>query len=429
MRTCKIFLKTVSAAVFFIAQVVPAAAEADAIPQKITLKLCSVETADTRMDKAWAPPTPPSVEQELPYTDSDLVMLTGPALQKALEENRLVRAENRRRSARLQLASYIAAEQHMNEIINRYQATTAGRFVILALDTFAGYMGEYCDPEFIQFFHRMDNDEGAKEAFLQAVGSEETAAVPYLVKLVFATPREQSGAVSVTSTYRVSKSTVTQMLTVQIQALDGRMIFAKNIKETASEGYNSVVQTTDGGGDLIQSAMEKCLESAAKAINDHFVKQTTFTVEAKNDKNGDFRAENAVLTVDGVERPLNSPISLLAGKHEVKVTHSGFRQTDPEVMNISSSGVRKIIMDKALCSFSVELQCPQDAGSDSLADADVSITGDNGMQIPVPYGKTAVVPAGNYTLNVSLKGFEPVSKKIVLSSSAHAEPVVLKKSE
>ena len=163
--------------------------------QKVILKISTVETVGTRTAKTWNPPAQPMALQELPYSEADIANATPEEAAKMARENRARRLANQKIQAAIAIDAYQKAQEHFEGVKKQLEGTVFGKQVILAVDKFAGAAGEHFDSDCIEFFHRMDNDEGDKEQFLKDMESADTLSAPYFIKLIFDNPREESGKV------------------------------------------------------------------------------------------------------------------------------------------------------------------------------------------------------------------------------------------
>lgn len=164
--------------------------------QKVVLKISTVETVGTRTGKTWNPPAMPMAVQKVPFTEADIQNASPEEASKMLKENRARLLANQKVQAAIAFDAYQKATEHYEGVKKQLEGTTFGKQVILAIDKFAGAAGEHFDSDCIEFFHRMDNDEGDKEQFLKDMGSADTLSAPYFIKLVFDNPRIESGTVT-----------------------------------------------------------------------------------------------------------------------------------------------------------------------------------------------------------------------------------------
>lgn len=315
--------------------------------QKVMLKIASVETVDTRTQKTWNPPSQPMALQELPHSEADIANAT-PAEALAMgRENRARRLANQKVQAAIAIDAYEKAQEHFEGVKKKLEGTVFGRQVILAVDKFAGMAGEYFDSECIEFFHRMDNDEGEKEQFLKDMGSTDTLSAPYFVKFIFDNPRIEEGKITM-SGQEMKRTKITIAVTYQVQALNGRMVTSGNVKkEKVLKSSNAVQRTGSEEGALIDT-MEEALAEVAKRINNHFVAKVTIkAVSAGGKKDKDFDADAATVEIDGVSAELDSEISIMKGKHTIVVDLDEYKQKGSISFNIKKSGTIKVSLKKA----------------------------------------------------------------------------------
>ena len=314
--------------------------------QKVILKISTVETVDTRTQKTWNPPAPPMALQELPHTEADIANATPEEAAKMAKENRAARLANQKIQAAIAIDAYQKAQEHFEGTKKKLEGTVFGRQVILAVDKFAGMAGEHFDSDCIEFFHRMDNDEGDKEQFLKDMGSTDTLSAPYFIKLVFDNPRIESGKVSMNG-QEIKRTKITIAVTYQVQALNGRMATSGNVKkEKVLKSSNAVQRSGTDEGALIDT-MEEALAEVAKRINDHFVAKVTLKViSSGGKKDKDFDPEAATIEMDGASVDGETEISIMKGKHTIVVDLDDYKQKGSTTFIIKKSGPIKISLKK-----------------------------------------------------------------------------------
>ena len=314
--------------------------------QKVLLKISTVETVDTRTAKTWNPPAQPMALQELPHSEADIANATPEEAAQMAKENRARRLANQKIQAAIAIDAYQKAQAHFEGTKKKLEGTVFGRQVILAVDKFAGTAGEHFDPDCIEFFHRMDNDEGDKEQFLKDMGSADTLSAPYFIKLVFDNPRIETGKVSMNG-QEMKRTKITIALTYQVQALNGRMATSGNVKkEKVLKSSNAVQRSGADEGALIDT-MEEALAEVAKRINDHFVAKVTLKViSSAGKKDPDFDPEAATIELDGASVDGDAEISIMKGKHTIVVDLDEYKQKGSTTFIIKKSGQIKISLKK-----------------------------------------------------------------------------------
>ena len=315
--------------------------------QKVMLKISTVETVDTRTQKTWNPPAQPMVLQELPHTEADIANATPEEAAKMARENRERRLGNQMIQAAIAIDAYQKAHEHFEGTKKKLEGTVFGRQIILAVDKFAGMAGEYFDSDCIEFFHRMDNDEGDNERFLKDMGSADTLSAPYFIKLVFDNPRIESGKVTMNG-QEMKRTKITIAVTYQVQALNGRMATAGNVKKEKVLKTTGAVQRSGTDDGAVIDTIEEALTEVAKLINSHFVAKVTIkAISSGGKKDEDFDADAATVEIDGVSADLDSEISIMKGKHTIVVNLDEYKQKGSVTFNIKKSGVVKISLKKA----------------------------------------------------------------------------------
>ena len=315
--------------------------------QKVMLKIASVETVGTRTQKTWNPPAQPMALQEVPYSEADIANATPAEALKMAQENRSRRLANQKAQAAIAIDAYAKAQEHFEGVKKQLEGTTFGKQVILAVDKFAGAAGEHFDSDCIEFFHRMDNDEGEKEQFLKDMNSADTLSAPYFIKLIFDNPRIESGKV-VMAGQEIKKTKITIAVTYQVQALNGRMATSGNVKKEKVMKTTGAVQRSGADDGAIIDTMEEALNEVAKRINNHFVAKVTIkAISSAGKKDKDFDAEAATVAIDGVSADLDSEISIMKGKHTIVIDLDEYKQKGNTTFTIKKSGPIKISLKKA----------------------------------------------------------------------------------
>lgn len=336
----------VVAAVSLIAGIVFAEGEETAQEgvQKIVLKISTVETVGTRTQKTWNPPAAPMALQELPHSEADMAKATPEEAREMARENRHRRIANQQTQAAIALQAFVDATKHYQGVKQQLEGTTFGRQVILAVDKFAGMAGEYFDSDCIEFFHRMDMDEGDKESFLKDMKSSDTISAPYFIKMVFDDPRVESGKVTMNG-QEIKRTKITQTITYQVQDLRGKEITAGSVKKEKMNKSSNAVATTGVEDGMMVDVMEEALADVAKRINSFFVAKSTIKLIGPK-KDGDFDPESATIEVDGVQQDADSEFSIMKGPHTIVVDMDGYKQKGSTKFTIKKDGVIKISLKK-----------------------------------------------------------------------------------
>lgn len=337
--------RLVGATVCAMTLAVSALASADtASPKKIMLKIASVETAGMRLNKAWDPPAKPTAATAIPYTETDILNAQPEDAERMMNKNQAVREANFAANAMIGWKNWEAADAHQRACRSQLEGSAYGRQIILAIDKFAGECGTCFDSDYIEFFHHLDSDEGEKEQFVQNMGSPDILAAPYFIKLVFDDPREESGTVSLNGN-NITMTKYTINITCQVQDLSGKMIFAKNMKQTKTvRRSNAIDYSSTGGYDLIET-LEEGLSEVAKAINEHFVIQVSFELAGPSGDDA-FDGGTARIFVDGDEYVVGDEITVVAGQHNVEVRMDGYKQAGSANMTLGKAKTYTIKMSK-----------------------------------------------------------------------------------
>jgi len=324
------------------------AAEEECAPegtQKVMLKISTVETVGTRTQKTWNPPAAPMVLTELPYSEADMAKATPEEARQMSRDNRARKLENQKAQAAIAMDAYRKASEHYEGVKKQLEGTTFGRQVILAVDKFAGMAGEYFDSDCIEFFHRMDNDEGDKEQFMKDMGSTDTLCAPYFIKMVFDDPRVESGKVTMNG-QEIKRTKVTIAVTYQVQNLSGKMITSGNVKKEKMNKSSNAVAREGADDAMVVETLEEALTEVAKRINKHFVAKATIKLIGPK-KDADFDAESATIEIDGVQQDADAEFSVMKGEHVITVDLDGYKQKGATKFQIKKDGAIKITMKKA----------------------------------------------------------------------------------
>ena len=312
--------------------------------QKVLLKISTVETVGTRTEKTWNPPAAPMALQEMPYSEADLAKATPEEAKRMSRENRDRRLANQHIQARIALEAFAKASDHYDGVKKQLEGTTFGRQVILAVDKFVGMAGEYFDPDCIEFFHRMDNDEGDKEQFLKDMNSAETLSSPYFVKMIFDDPRVETGKVTMNG-QEIKNTKVTIAVTYQVQNLSGKVITSGNVKQSKTQKSSNAVVREGADDAMIVDTLEEALAEVAKRINKHFVAKATIKLIGPK-KDDDFDPDAATIEIDGVQQDADTEFSVMKGPHTIVVEMEGFKQKGATKFTIKKDGTIKISMKK-----------------------------------------------------------------------------------
>lgn len=312
--------------------------------QKVMLKISTVETVGTRTQKTWNPPAKPMALTELPHSEEDIAKASPLEARDMARENRAQRIANQKIQAAIAIDAYAKAAEHFEGVKKQLEGTTFGRQIILAVDKFAGYAGEIFDPDCIEFFHRMDNDEGDKEQFIKDMGETKTISAPYFIKLVFDDPRIESGKVEMNG-QEIKRTKVTVGVTYQVQNLSGKIITSGVVKESKTSKSTSAVVRSGADDAMLSDTIEDALKEVARRINNHFVAKSTIKLIGPK-KDSDFDPDAATIEIDGTEQDADTEFSIMKGKHTIVVDLDGFKQTGKTTFEIKKSGTIKIKMKK-----------------------------------------------------------------------------------
>ncbi len=393
--------------------------------KKIMLKLSSVETATTRHMSTWAPPAKPSVLSEKPYSEAQIMNATPEEAERMRKKNEAAADAQRLANAAIALENWRAADQHMKGIQAQLEGNAYGRQIILALDKFAGAAGEYFDKDCLEFFHRLDTSEAMQEQALNdAFSDRETAAAPYFVKLIFDDPREETQTVQLNSVDEIKMTKYTQVVTCEVQDMQGKMVFAKNVKAEKKSKSSNAVTTGGTSGNALIEALDEALTMVAKAINDNFVAKVSFTLVGPK-KDEDFDENAGTIMVDGEGHASGDEFSILKGSHIVEVEMDGYKRSGSPKLTINASKEYKIPMVSSMCDVTVKIKGPAGVDDFDADSATITLAGDE--EFSPSNGEPEKVPQGKYTLTVEMDGYQTFTKSVTLGSAKQDIPVSLKK--
>jgi len=312
--------------------------------QKVVLKISTIETVGTRTQKTWNPPAAPMALNEVPYSEADMAKATPEEARQMAVDNRRKRLANQATQTAIAMKAYLDAAKHYEGVKKQLEGTTFGRQVILAVDKFAGIAGEHFDSDCIEFFHRMDMDEGEKEAFLKDMKSADTISAPYFIKFIFDDPRVESGKVTMNG-QEIKRTKITQTVIFQVQDLSGKQITSGKVTKEKSNKSSNAVQTSGVDDGMMVDVIEEALVDVAKRINSFFVAKATIKlIGPKKDK--DFDPESATIEIDGVQQDADTEFTIMKGPHSIVVDMEGFKQKGSTRFTIKKDGTIKISLKK-----------------------------------------------------------------------------------
>ncbi|MBR4616106.1 MAG: PEGA domain-containing protein [Kiritimatiellae bacterium] len=398
------------------------------VPQgtkKLMLKISTVETPDTRMQKQWSPAPPPMEATQPPHSEADIMNADPQTAARYRQENDNYRDQMYRIQANAALKSWEENNQHMKDTWDRLANSAFGKQVIIAVDKFAGEAATYFDSDCIEFFHLMDMDEGQKAQFMQDMSDPGMLAAPYFIKLVFDTPREESGVVSMNG-QQIKMTKYMQTVTYSVQDNQGKMITGGNVKQEKQKRTTAAIQTSGTAGNEQVEVLEMCLAEVAKRINDHFVAKVSFTLTGPK-KDEDFDENAGTIMVDDDGHTSGDEFSILKGPHIVEVEMEGYKRSGSPKLSISKSQNYKIPMASSLCEVTIQIKGPAGDEEFDADSATITLAGDE--EFSPSNGEPEKVPQGKYKLTVELDGYETFEKTVSFSTPTAKQAVTLKKAK
>ena len=315
--------------------------------------------------------------------------------------------------------------KHMKDTWDLLASSAFGKQVIIAVDKFAGEAATYFDPDCIESLHRMDMDEGQREQFIRDMCDPGMLAAPYFIKLVFDTPREESGVVTMNG-QQIKMVKSIQTVTFSVQDNQGKIITGGNVKQEKQKRMSGAIQTGGTAGNEQVEVLEMCLTEIAKRINDRFVAKVSFTLTGpKNDD--DFDENAGTIMVDGDGHTSGDEFSILKGPHIVEVEMDGYKRSGSPELTITKSQNYKIPMVSSMCDVTIKVKGPQGDEEFDGDSATITLAGDE--EFSPTNGEPEKVPQGKYTLTVELDGYQTFTKAISLGSAKQDIPVAMKKAK
>lgn len=398
------------------------------VPQgtkKLMLKISTVETPDTRMQKAWNPTPPPMEVTQPPHSEADIMNADPETAKRYREENDNYRDQVYRIQANAALKSWEENNKHMKDTWDRLASSAFGKQVIIAIDKFAGEAATYFDPDCIEFFHRMDMDEGQKEQFMQDMSDPGMLSAPYFIKLVFDTPREESGVVAMNG-QQIKMVKTMQTVTYSVQDNQGKVVAGGNVKQEKQKRTSGAIQTSGTAGNEQVEVLEMCLAEVAKRINDRFVAKVSFTLTGPK-KDDDFDENAGTIMVDGDGHTSGDEFSILKGPHIVEVEMENYKRSGSSKLTIAKSQNYKIPMVSSMCDVTIKVKGPQGDEEFDADSATITLAGEE--EFSPSNGEPEKVPQGKYTLTVEMDGYQTFTKAVSLGSAKQDIPVAMKKAK
>lgn len=312
-------------------------------PGKI-LFLIDVETVDTRADKRFKEPNMPRMgETALPYSQGDLAKMPADRLTTAEAANQAVRDQNFRAKQAIAWNRYNDLESRRKALINKYQGTEAGRHMLVARDWFASALMEKYS-EYFSVIHRMDMDKAEFEKAIKDDTGDEVAG-QYLVIVVLADPMTKTKEMDFTGGVTIARTICTVQATVEIQELDGRVVFSKTV-EGSAKIRESNSSRSSGSDDLTGQAYRDALKKAGEAVGDYFICDVTIEVKGpKGDE--DFEPDDVDVEIDGVSYSNDDEVMLLKGTtHNIDANCEGYSMKSKNTFTVKKSKTIKVVMEK-----------------------------------------------------------------------------------
>ena len=312
-------------------------------PGKILL-LIDLETVDSRADNRFQPkPIPLMGETALPYSQADLASVPADKAAMMVEANDREKARLFEIKRDLAWMRYVEQVAHQKAMIAKYQGTQTGRHLFVARDWFASaLMEDYA--EFLSVIHRMDTDKAEFEKEIKD-DMGDVVAGEYLAIVVLDDPIMKTKEMDLPGATTIARTICTIRATAEVQTLDGRVVFSKNVEGKAT-GRESNASRSSGSDDLVGKAIEDAIGKAGKAVAGHFVCEVT--VEVKGPKGDeDFDPDEVDIEIDGESVSDGDSVTVLKGvPHEIVASCDGYRQKGKPRFTVNKDKTIKIVMGK-----------------------------------------------------------------------------------
>lgn len=242
---------------------------------RVTLAVCEVKVAATR-DVFEPIPMPPMDEKQMPYSAADMALMSPEAQQAAILANHKVRQENYELQRDVALENFRKLVQRQEEAERNAMGTRYGRAMKLARDYFTAELAQY--GEYFDVWHRMDQGT----AFSLQAPDEEVDIVQstYFVRLILGDLIQTTSKLPMEGGVMLTRSRDSLPLTVQVQDLKGRMVFAKNLEPVITSSTHNVT-ISSGNEDIEGKLIRKGCQEAAEAIAGYFRSKMAREIEAQ----------------------------------------------------------------------------------------------------------------------------------------------------
>lgn len=400
-------------------------ASSEKAPKKLFFKLAPVETVATRHHKTWNPPDKPIALLKIPYSADQISKATPEEAERMRSKNEYVREQQRVQNAIYALKAWEAADQHMRGVQAQLEGNEFGRQIIIALDKFAAFAGTHFDSNCIEYFHRMDNDEGIKEKALTEMKSPDVVAAPYFIKLIFDDPRSAESTISMNGQEFVNTK-YEQNILYQVQDMSGKMITSGMVRKSKIVRTSNAIQVSDTSGNELVGLLEEGLEEVAKRINDYFVKRVSFKLVGPKDDE-EFNADDVTIEINGETHDSGDEFPILIGTYPIKVEMVGYKLQN-NTQSITKSGEIELKMKSTKCKLTITVKGPSGDKEFDAENAQISVTSEDGQEFNPSSGEAEQIPQGKYTIKVEMDGYKTITKKNVnLKSSSKKETITLLK--
>lgn len=421
-ETKEITMKTLMCAVAVASMVmqVSFADGEDAAPaqKKVVLRIASCETPDSRLPE-WKPPKAPAVLQKLPYSPEKIAAATPEKASQMVEDNARIEKENYAMQMAVELENWNANMEYMKGIRAKLTETPFGMQIVSAVDKFAASASAAFNPDCLEFFDTLDLREGNDHAKFQTFKSAKIHVETYFLKLFFDNPTKTEHSITL-GDGPMTRTKWTQRMTFNVKDSGGGSAFAGKVEMSS----DSLDANADEATEARVALIEKCLDDAAKKINDFFVATVVFKSASSVKGDEDFESASPTLIIDGVQRGFDEPIGMLKkDAHDLVAEAEGYR-TIKKSYKATSSKTETLKFVPTTCHLTVNVKGPE--GFDPSS-ATIELVGKDDATESLTAGEPAKVAQGKWTLKVTADGYTAKPKTLNLAKPKQVETVTVAK--
>jgi len=388
------------------------------VQKKVVLRIASCETSDSRLPE-WKPPKAPAVLQKVPYSSEKIAAATPEKAQQMVEENSEVEKKNYAMQMAVELENWNANMEYMKGIRAKLTETPFGMQIVSAVDKFAASASAAFNPDCLEFFDTLDLREGNDHAKFQTFQSAKIHVETYFLKLFFDNPTKVEHSITL-GDGPIARTKWTQRMTFNVKDSGGGSVFAGKVEMST----DSLDAKSDEATEARVALIEKCLDDAAKKINDFFVATVVFKSSSSVKGDEDFESVSPTLIIDGVQRGFDEPIGMLKKDvHDLVAEAEGYR-TIKRSYKATASKTEMLKFIPTTCLLTVNVKGSE--GFDPSA-ATVELVGKDDATESLTVGEATKVAQGKWTLKVTADGYAAKPKTLNLTKLKQVETVTMSK--